>query len=88
MCIICVHIQKEKMTADEGYRALGEMCETLEPEHVEEVEDLLFDKMLEELLFIEDDDPAYEQAGIDFRAFSDQSVEKKYKPLKKQLLTV
>lgn len=71
MCIICVHIQKEKMTANEGYRALGEMHETLEPEHVEEVEDLLFDKMLEELLLIEDDDPTYEQAGIDFRAFSD-----------------
>ena len=71
MCIICVHIQKEKMTANEGYRALGEMCETLEPDHIDEVEDILFNKMLDELLIIEEDEPDYEYEGIDFRAFSD-----------------
>lgn len=41
MCIICVHYEKEKMSMQEAYRALGEMRETLEPEHVEEIEQRL-----------------------------------------------
>ena len=56
MCMICVDIQKEKMTADEGYRALGEMYQTLEAGHPAEVEKLLFEKMLDDLMLVEDDE--------------------------------
>jgi hypothetical protein len=70
MCLICVDIQKEKMTADEGYRALGEMCETLDPVHVNEVEDLLFEKMLAELMLVQEDNDT-EYPGVDYFVFSD-----------------
>ena len=56
MCMICVDIQKEKMTGDEGYRALGEMYQTLEAGHAAEVEKLLFEKMLDDLFLVEDDE--------------------------------
>lgn len=69
MCIICVDIQKNKMTADEGYRALTEMHQTLEPGHADEVEELLFEKMLDDLMLIEDDD-ASEPDAFDFFAVS------------------
>lgn len=42
MCIICVHYEKEKMSILEATRALGEMRTTLDPEHVEEIEEKLF----------------------------------------------
>ena len=41
MCIICVDLQKSKMTPFEARRALGEMREVLDEEHVEEVEALI-----------------------------------------------
>lgn len=41
MCLICVEFQKQRMTIFEARRALGEMVEGLEPEHVDEVEDML-----------------------------------------------
>lgn len=38
MCLICVEIAKQGMTAAEGRRALGEMRVKLDPAHVAEVE--------------------------------------------------
>jgi len=54
MCLICVHIQKETMTVNDGYRALNEMQESMDPEHVEEVEDLLFQSSAQEWFELED----------------------------------
>lgn len=41
MCMICVEFQKARMTTTEARRALGEMIEGLDPEHIDEVEELL-----------------------------------------------
>ncbi|WP_158542285.1 hypothetical protein [Lujinxingia litoralis] len=41
MCLICVEFAKERMTPPEARRALGEMIEGLDPDHVAEVEDML-----------------------------------------------
>ncbi len=38
MCLICVELAKEKMTAKEGRQALREMREGLDRAHVAEVE--------------------------------------------------
>ena len=37
MCIICVDLQRERMTWREAERALGEMIVTLDADHVTEV---------------------------------------------------
>lgn len=41
MCMICVEFEKERMTIKEARRALGEMAEGMEKEHVEEVQEKL-----------------------------------------------
>lgn len=41
MCMICVEFQKERMTINEARRALGEMVETFEDDHAEEVEEMI-----------------------------------------------
>lgn len=41
MCMICVDFLKDKMTLGEARRALGEMRTTIEPSHLEEVEEML-----------------------------------------------
>lgn len=46
MCIICVHYEKEKMTIKEASRALKEMRVAMDPEHVEEVEKMLYEDAL------------------------------------------
>lgn len=38
MCIICIELDKARMSPLEARRALGEMKATLEPAHVAEVE--------------------------------------------------
>ncbi len=38
MCLICVELAKQKLTAAEGRRALGEMRGKLDKEHLAEVE--------------------------------------------------
>ena len=38
MCLICVDLAKEKLTAKEARRALGEMRGKLDREHIVEVE--------------------------------------------------
>tara|TARA_B100000427_G_C15218751_1_gene467980 strand:- start:340 stop:543 length:204 start_codon:yes stop_codon:yes gene_type:complete len=41
MCLICVEYEKGKLTIKEAYRNLGEMSESITPEHVQEVETML-----------------------------------------------
>lgn len=41
MCLICVDLAKQKLTAAEARRALGEMRVKLDAEHVREVEEQL-----------------------------------------------
>lgn len=41
MCLICVEFEKKKLTLTEAYRNLGEMRETITPEHALEVEAML-----------------------------------------------
>jgi hypothetical protein len=38
MCLICIELAKNAMTATEGRRALGEMRVKLDAEHIAEVE--------------------------------------------------
>lgn len=51
MCIICVHYEKEKMSAQEATRALGEMRVDMDPKHVEEVEKMLLEDAEPEEVF-------------------------------------
>ena len=48
MCLICVELAKQKMTATEGRRALGEMRVSLDRAHLAEVEQKLAEAELEE----------------------------------------
>ena len=41
MCLICVEYEKNKLTLNEAYKNLGEMRETITPEHAIEVEAML-----------------------------------------------
>ena len=43
MCIICLDFENARMTSREARRALREMVQKLEPEHVREVEKKLND---------------------------------------------
>ncbi len=43
MCLICVDFQRDKLTIPEARRALGEMVEVLDDEHVREVRQMLAD---------------------------------------------
>jgi hypothetical protein len=48
MCLICVELAKQGMTAAEGRRALGEMREKVGREHATEVEVKLADAEAQE----------------------------------------
>tara|TARA_Y100001973_G_C5182834_1_gene325946 strand:- start:1192 stop:1383 length:192 start_codon:yes stop_codon:yes gene_type:complete len=54
MCIICVEVQKGKLKLDEAWRNLGEMRSSLEENHVEEIEDMLWNMWIDQQK--EDDD--------------------------------
>lgn len=41
MCLICVDLAKQKLTASEARRALGEMRVSLDAAHIAEVEEKL-----------------------------------------------
>ena len=41
MCLICVDFQKQRMTIGDAKRALGEMVEVLEKDHVKEVKEMI-----------------------------------------------
>ena len=58
MCIICVHYQQEKLTLQEARRNFAEMRVDMEPEHVAEVDDMLWP--------VSDRLPAEEPVQLDF----------------------
>ncbi len=41
MCLICIELDRQKLTTQEARRALGEMREKIGPEHAREVEQKL-----------------------------------------------
>ena len=49
MCIICVEFEMSRLTIKEARRNLSEMAESLDPEHVEEIEKALDEKELEQM---------------------------------------
>jgi hypothetical protein len=65
MCLICIEFQKGKMTVEEGWRNLSEMEGTMKPQHVEEVEEMLWDEWtaLQCSFPTVDDDPWYWEHG-------------------------
>ena len=48
MCLICIEIDKGRLTFEEGWRNLSEMEVSLEEDHIPVVKQKLIDKMLEE----------------------------------------
>lgn len=48
MCIICIELDKNKLTFKEGIRNFQEMKVDMSEEHVREVQQKLIDKMVEE----------------------------------------
>ena len=44
MCLICVDLEKDKLTSYEARRNLGELKSTLDEEHVEVVMQLIWEK--------------------------------------------
>lgn len=48
MCLICVEIEKEKLTFKEAWSNFKEMKVGMSEEHQKEVKQLLVDKMVEE----------------------------------------
>lgn len=66
MCLICVELEKERLTLKEAYRNLGEMRSSLPPEHVAEVEKLLDKKKEEEQEEDTFDEEEYEWEEIPF----------------------
>ena len=49
MCLICVEFEMSKITISEARRNLAEMSQTLEKEHIEEINKMLLAKELEQL---------------------------------------
>ena len=47
MCLICVQLSKDLLTVPEAWINLHEMSETLEEEHVEEVLDLIWERIMD-----------------------------------------
>ena len=45
MCIICIQLEKDKLTAHEAHRNLSEMKEALPEEHIQEVEEAIYNKL-------------------------------------------
>ena len=47
MCLICVQLSKDLLTVPEAWENLHEMSETLEEEHVGEVLDLIWERIMD-----------------------------------------
>ncbi len=47
MCLICVQLSKDLLTVSEAWKNLHEMSESLEEEHVEEVLDLIWERIMD-----------------------------------------
>ena len=56
MCLICVELTKNKLTAVEARRNLGEMYTDLSKEHIHEVLRLIWDKEDEEYAHWDEDE--------------------------------
>ena len=48
MCLICVEMQKNKLTIHEAWRNLLEMEEDMPDDHIKEVKTLIFERALTE----------------------------------------
>lgn len=49
MCLICVEFEMSKITISEARKNLAEMSQSLEKEHIEEINKMLLAKELEQL---------------------------------------
>jgi len=49
MCLICAELKNNKLTAVEARQNLGELCETLEKDHIHEILRLIWQKEDDEL---------------------------------------
>ncbi len=49
MCIICIELEKDKLTASEAFRNFWEMKDSIEEEHIEEVTEAILAAFHEEL---------------------------------------
>ena len=69
MCIICVDLEREKLTLSEARRNFGEMESSLDPEHREELREKLYPKTIydykEELAMWWLSSPNYYTTGSD-----------------------
>lgn len=45
MCIICIDLERERLSTQEAFRNLNEMYDSLEEEHIKEVVEKLFDRL-------------------------------------------
>ena len=45
MCIICIDLEKNILTARDAWKHLGEMQGSMEKEHIQEVVDNIWDKL-------------------------------------------
>ncbi len=65
MCLVCIEYSKQKITAEEGMRNIGEMREQVGEEHYQKVFNQLNDDILEkELDDIFSPSNYYEQVGF------------------------
>ena len=48
MCMICLDLEKDKLTFSEAWRNFKEMVDVLDVDHKPEVQQLLIDKLVEE----------------------------------------
>lgn len=62
MCIICVQLQTNKLTAREAAHNLGEMVSIIGDKHTDEVVKKIIEKTLEKKK--EDEDEPYEYTGF------------------------
>jgi len=45
MCIICIDLEKERLSTQEAFRNLNEMYDSLDEEHIKEVVEILFERL-------------------------------------------
>ncbi len=56
MCLICLDLEKDKLTLSEGWRNLQEMKSSMTDEHYDEVIQLMIDKLAENNIEAEDEE--------------------------------
>ncbi len=45
MCIICIDLERERLSTQEAFRNLNEMYDSLDEEHIKEVVEILFERL-------------------------------------------